>query len=216
MRPVIASALSFAVLGISVSASAQQAGTAPTFGGSFGGSSDPVVDSPPASAPRDGFKPLALTLNPLSMLIGRLGANIEFLPAKHHALTLNPYYSSIEIEVPNAKTDLTYYGAELGYRYYSGSKGANGFFIGPAAVFTSSQAKRSCNLPGCVTPPEEQYSSYGVALDLGGQYVADSGFTIGGGAGLMLLRSTGGVEGSKTVQFEGVVPRILLTIGYSL
>jgi hypothetical protein len=32
---------------------------------------------------------------------------------------------------------LTGFGGELGYRFYTGSKGANGFFAGPSVLFAS-------------------------------------------------------------------------------
>lgn len=56
------------------------------------------VASPVATANRTGqpekpavpFKSIALTANPLSLILLRIGANIEYLPATHHALVLNP------------------------------------------------------------------------------------------------------------------------------
>jgi hypothetical protein len=60
---------------------------------------------------------------------------------------------------------------------------------------------------------------YGVAFDLGGQHITKGGFTIGGGIGVMYLKlastAAAGTQTSSTLKFEGVLPRFLLTIGYS-
>jgi hypothetical protein len=46
--------------------------------------------------------------------------------------------------------------------------------------------------------------------------VFDNGFTIGAGAGAMYLASKGSAPAtSTTTKFEGVLPRILFTLGYS-
>ncbi len=166
-----------------------------------------------------GFKPLALTLNPLTLILGRIGLNIEYLPAPHHGIMLNPYFSSMTAESDSLKTSYSSFGGELGYHFYSGERGANGFFIGPQAVFISSTAKDECKTSGCVIvgDPEATFTAYGVALDLGWQHVGESGFTIGVGGGFMYLKSSSETStSSTTVKFEGSIPRLLFTIGYSL
>ncbi len=84
--------------------------------------------------PEPEFKPIALTLNPLSLILTRIGLNVEYLPAAHHGIMLNPYGQFISAGDNANGTKYTNWGAELGYHFYTGSKGANGFFVGPSLV----------------------------------------------------------------------------------
>jgi hypothetical protein len=185
----------------------------------------PVWSAPPREAPLDAartdtegtrFRPLALTINPLTLMFGRFGANVEFLPAEHHAIMLNPYYSSASIELGEVRTSYRSLGAELGYHFYTGSKGANGFFVGPSFLMMRTELEAQCMNVGCDLDPEATVSTYGVALDLGGQHVFDNGITLGAGAGLMYLKSSARADGDTVLKFEGVLPRILFTVGYSI
>jgi hypothetical protein len=178
----------------------------------------PFAEDQPSSrrAEEERFRPLAVTLNPLTLLLGRLGANVEFLPAPHHGIMLNPYYSSASLESGPFKTKFESYGAELGYHFYTGKRGANGFFVGPSFVLTRTKMSSSCADLGCEADPEVDFLSYGVALDLGGQVVFGNGVTLGAGGGLMYLKSSAVADGSTTLRFEGSVPRLLFTVGYSI
>lgn len=162
------------------------------------------------------FRPLALTANPLTLVLGRIGANIEYLPVPHHGIMLNPYYSSVSVETPDARTEFEFFGGELGYHFYTGRKGANGFFVGPSFVYMRTTSSSECLEAGCSVEPEIDFTTYGVAVDLGGQVVFDNGITLGAGGGLMYLTSSGGSEGGSLIKFQGTLPRILFTIGYSI
>lgn len=123
-----------------------------------------------ASSVQEDFKPVALTLNPLTLILGRFGLNVEYLPAPHHGIMLNPYFSSASAEGSDIKTTYTSFGAELGYHFYLGDCGADGFFVGPQFVFLTSKAKDECKSNGCVLDDAEaSFSAYGVAIDLGYQ-----------------------------------------------
>jgi hypothetical protein len=53
----------------------------------------PAPDTQPQQAERlPELRPIALTANPLSLLLGRVGLNVEYLPARHHGIMLNPYF----------------------------------------------------------------------------------------------------------------------------
>jgi hypothetical protein len=162
------------------------------------------------------FRPLALTANPLTLVLGRIGANIEYLPVPHHGIMVNPYYSSVTVETTQARSEYEFFGGELGYHFYTGKKGANGFFVGPSFVYMRTTSSSECLEVGCSVEPEIDFTTYGVALDLGGQVVFDNGITLGAGGGLMYLRSSGGAEGGSLIKFQGTLPRILFTIGYSI
>jgi len=176
------------------------------------------TDKKPATGDEeDEFKHVALTANPLSFALLRFGANVEYLPVKHHALTLNPYFQSISTEIGSVKSSYTNFGGELGYRFYSGNRGANGFFAGPAFIFQMNNATvEATGLAGQGgTSASSSFTNYGVALDIGGQHIWRNGITLGAGAGVMYLASSEKPETSGLVRFEGVAPRFLLTLGYS-
>lgn len=186
------------------------------------------ASTPATPAPKEGpdgrpaddpFRSIALTANPLSLILGRIGVNIEWLPTTHHAIIVNPFGQFASAGDENGltgKTSYTNFGGELGYRFYTGSRGANGFFIGPfATILTSSSTTTRTSSTGRVEA-STNFLAYGGGLDLGGQHVFKNGFTIGGGAGLMYLSSSAsGTSSSSTIKFEGVLPRFLLTAGYS-
>lgn len=162
----------------------------------------------------DPFKRITLTANPLSLLQTRLSMNVEIMLAKHHGLIVVP--SIWGLMEYNEYSDLyTYVGGELGYHYYTGQRGANGFFAGPSFMYFT----------------DSKEHLIGFALDIGGQHVARNGFTIGGGVGLMWIEmiqseilspiSTVFIsEAPKNkpvggLRIEGLTPRLLFTIGYS-
>jgi hypothetical protein len=167
----------------------------------------------------DPFRSIALTANPLSLILGRIGVNIEWLPTTHHAIIANPFgqfASAGEENSLTGKTSYTNFGGELGYRFYTGSRGANGFFIGPFATILTSNSTTSRATSTGKVEASTSFLAYGGGLDLGGQHVFKNGFTIGGGAGLVYLTSSAsGTNSSSTIKFEGVLPRFLLTAGYS-
>lgn len=65
------------------------------------------------------FESVAVEGNPLGLAIGRYSADLEYLPVPHHALHLTPlaYYA-----LPGTGDRLTGFGAEVGYRWYSGAR----------------------------------------------------------------------------------------------
>ncbi len=174
----------------------------------------------PAPAAEVEHKQFTVNVNPLSYTIGRYGADVQFLPLAHHAIVLNPFFANTKAEVSssiNGQTS-TYeqkfsgFGGELGYRFYTGERGANGFFVGPSLIAGTYTASATGS-------EKVSFSSIGYAVDLGGQHIFRNGFTIGGGFGLQYtkvnkdftdLPLTAGVLAGG-----GFRPRFLLALGYS-
>src|SRR5580692_2516697 len=109
-----------------------------------------LVQAPAGAARADNldegvrFKSVALQGNPLGLAIGRYSADLEYLPAPHHALHLSPvgYFA-----LPGVADELTGGGAEMGYRWYSGLYGPHGFFLGASFIALSLQYTHGA-LPG--------------------------------------------------------------------
>ena len=164
------------------------------------------------------FKSVALQGNPLGMVVGRYSADLEYLPLPHHALHLSPvaYFA-----LPGVSDELTGFGAELGYRWYSGVDGPEGFFLGGSFVALSLRYLHGA-LAGVAfdSPEDTSFVQLGGAIDAGYQVVILGNFAAGAGIGAMYT--------ADTVQphFEylnhpmhdllygsGLRPRLLLSVG---
>ena len=168
----------------------------------------------------DDIKHISLEVNPLGLAIGRYSISGEYVIVKHHAVTITPFYANapVTVTVNGKELDggaLTGFGGELGYRFYTGSKGANGFFVGPSALFGS----YSQSAPGGGS--SQSFSAIGGALDIGGQAILGPGIVIGGGFGLQYTKNseeldTGNLNlASAVIAGGGIRPRFLLSAGYS-
>ncbi|HQP33780.1 MAG TPA: hypothetical protein PLI95_01310 [Polyangiaceae bacterium] len=184
----------------------------------------PAVDS--AEVDDEGqtlpkLKHVAITANPLSIFVGRWSVNFEYLPARHHAIIVVPSLWTLSansnFDSNKSETSFRYLGGELGYHFYTGDRGANGFFVGPSLVYMNMKVTEKLTNSAGTTETSASSSLYGMALDIGGQYVAKGGFTIGGGGGLMWVKVKDDTKGTNepSIKLSGTLPRFLFTIGYS-
>ncbi len=156
-------------------------------------------------------RPVAITLNPAALVVGRLSANAELLLAPHHALVLSP---NVLVFGANrgGRNDLASdalgfatrtsqsFGGELGYHYWwRWRQSLAGPFFGPSLLLGSMTNASVGN-----ANTTQLY--WGGAFDAGGQAVLPGGFTLGLGIGI------GFVELAST---EAVFPRFLLQLGWS-
>jgi hypothetical protein len=142
----------------------------------------------------------ALNLNPLAIMIGRFSADLQVLPFAHHALVVTPFAIAMGSATPiPSRSDQrqTGYGGELGYHFYGGTRGPNGFFAGGGAILQSNQFGDS------------SATSAGGFLDVGVQGILDTGWLFGCGAGLQYLREYQGGHAWS------VQPRALAMVGYA-
>jgi hypothetical protein len=172
----------------------------------------------------ESTKPIAVTVNPAALLIGRYGGNVEVVVARHHAIVASGYAQAYTLTLvrnmipPEARDHLRdaplTAGGEIGYRLYSGSRGADGLFVGPSFLLTPLVYPAIANHDTIELVP---YHVPGVAVDVGAQAVTSIGLTIGGGIGVEYLayqlpndphRVPIGVE-------PHWLPRVLLQAGWS-
>jgi hypothetical protein len=171
-------------------------------------------------------KHLAILANPLSLLANRFSVQVEWVPTKHHALVANPFFfhtnrKHTEDGVAYDLGDQNGLGAELGYRYYTGTHGPNGFFVGPSLVvasfYKSGGEPRAQEKTFSLTNPEN-YNAYGAALDIGGQFLVGPGVVFGVGVGAQYLFTTDDKSGGLASIWEGTAgfaPRVLASLGYA-
>jgi hypothetical protein len=168
---------------------------------------------------KPAHRKFAVELNPLSMLIGRYGVQAEWLPALHHALVLNPHFDHVNAEIETSVGDqktkteqsFTGFGTELGYRFYTGQRGPNGFYVGPSLLvgtYSTEAGEKSVS-----------FSSIGGALDIGGQTVLGNGIVLGGGFGLQYTSISEDFTDlpitAAIIAGGGVRPRFLFSAGYA-
>jgi hypothetical protein len=175
------------------------------------------INSPPPKPRRFAF-----TFNPLNLVIGRYGFNFEYQPAAHHSLVVTPHYDhAVADTMGEARiTDhLDGAGAEIGYRYYTGTRGFEGFFIGPSLLLATHKIYTTS-----IYPFEQDnlgtksFSSLGWAVDVGGQWQLGP-WIIGAGVGMQYTRlSTHFSELGfpvYAVVTDGWWPRAALILGYA-
>lgn len=180
------------------------------------------AEKPQSADEGDDIKHISLELNPLGLAIGRYSISGEYMLARHHAVTLTPFYAHVPVTVTVQGKDvdagsLNGFGGELGYRFYTGDKGANGFFVGPSVLFASYSPSAARGQSG------DSFTSVGGALDLGGQFIIGPGVVLGFGAGLQYTKNSQDVPGgtdnlnpaASAIAGGGVRPRFLLAVGYS-
>jgi hypothetical protein len=187
------------------------------------------AEAGPVAPKEEPWKMVAFSTNPLNLLIGHYGLNVEFLPFRHHGFIASPHYDHVNGTVSttdivdNAPVTYTYnnrysgLGVELGYRFYTGSSGPTGFFMGPSFLLAS--YKSSGDPLG--RSVSQSFGSLGYAFDVGGQAVVAGGLVIGGGFGMQythLSKDLGFTDLPITASIiagGGWRPRFLMSIGYA-
>jgi hypothetical protein len=178
-------------------------------------------------APEPAPKQFAITTNPLNLIINRYGLNFEYQPTLHHGLIVSPHYDSVSFDATSVlsvngttesigyRNSYSGFGAEIGYRFYSGYRGFNGFFAGPSLLLAT--YKTSGNTEGGNV--NSSFSSIGWAWEVGGQAQLGGGFIIGGGGGMQYTKVSKKMEdlpwAAAIIAGGGWRPRVLLNLGYA-
>ena len=178
----------------------------------------PPYRANPASRRTDGVvyvepetHPVAVTLDPLGLLWGRLSGNVEVQIMPHHSVIVsaNTLLYDEDRGGPNnlvseglgfASRASRGFGVEVGYHYWwDWARALRGPFCGPSLLLGATSV-------AAVGDPTHVQAYWGLALDGGWQEVFAGGFTAGAGGGLELVRMSG---------TTAVVPRFLIQLGWS-
>lgn len=166
-------------------------------------------------------KQFSATLNPLTLLTGRLGANVEWMPLAHHGVQLNAHYMGGGWGLGELLAgDYQVYGGELAYRYYVGQGHEPlRLYISPHADLLRFDAKASA---AGAASAGASFEAIGGGLDVGAKYTDPKGLTVAAGFGASYLSSTLDVNAStnsastgKLIKFGVPLPRLLFEVGYS-
>ena len=161
--------------------------------------------------PRQRVRPVALSLAPMSLALGRLSGAAEVLLAPHHSLAFSGNVIVVQVDRGGrdslvsegfgfASTASSSVGVELGYHgWWQAHDSLRGPFFGPSLLLGSTTQ-------ASVGDPAHAQTYWGIAFDVGAQEVLGGGFTFGGGAGLGIVKM-----GEAIAAF----PRFLLQIGWS-
>jgi len=168
-------------------------------GGGTIGTSDPA----PSFAPRP--RDVSLRFNVLPIFQGRISADGELMFAPHHAVIVSPNvtfsanrWKIVEDAFGYAPRGTGGVGTEVGYHYWL-ARQLEGLWLGPSVLL------------GFTSPPTpiKGFLYFGAAFDVGWQIVADPGFTLNVGGGLMVIDAS--VAGTPT----RVAPRALFGLGWT-
>ncbi len=181
-----------------------------------GGLERTVRDVTEATNPPGPYRPFALEINPLGLFVGgRLSFNAEWVPATHHAIEVSPHFVHTSASIPLSGGNMgseafSGVGTELGYRYYTGTRGMNGVFVGPSLILGLYNA----GLP----MGNQVFTNVGIAGDVGIQEIFWNHLVVGAGAGLEYLQVSHDFgdlpTGPSTIASTGLKPRLLLEAGY--
>ncbi len=167
--------------------------------------------------PPGKYNPIAATWNPLGAVVGgRVSFNVEYAPVTHHVIIVSPHFANPSQDVSIApdvtRTNrFTGVGGEVGYRYYTGTRGPNGIFIGPSVIGGVYNAN--------LVQGETAFTNIGVAADIGVQEVFFDHLALGAGVGVEYLSVSHDFgdlsDGPSTIASSGVKPRLLAQAGYA-
>lgn len=151
-----------------------------------------AVDATDATPERNQY---AITLNLIDPLIGRFGLSVELQPVPHHGLIVTPHYDYLNGRpwdyCSACSASLEGAGVELGYRFYSGTRGFHGFYAGPwlfAAQHRLVTLYENHDNPEAPTrEAEPPFTTLGAAVDVGGRWQLGH-WVIGGGVGIQYTR----------------------------
>jgi hypothetical protein len=181
---------------------------------------DVVVQDPPPV-----HRVVIVEWNPLPLAtIGKASADVVITPGEHHALVVSPFYAwtttkpvvafddaGNKTQLPEQKFDG--FGLELGYRYYFGSGGARGLFVGPSVLLGAFSAKAQ---NGTETP----YVDLGLAADAGYQVLIADRLALALGGGLQYAAPTKSIPDQQFPAWiyanHRLSPRVLFSIGWGL
>ena len=168
--------------------------------------------------PKPEHKQMSFTFNPLNLFIGRYGFNFEYQPIVHHGLIITPHYDSASIDTIGYKDSFSGFAGEIGYRFYTGEKGFNGFFVSPQLLVGAYKSHWEGKDIFAGTSHDTNFTSLGYAIDIGGQGQI-GGFVIGGGFGMQYThvnKDLGDLSGTAAIiAGGGWRPRFLFNIGFA-
>ena len=163
---------------------------------------------------------VAVTLNPLGPIVGRWGGNVEVLPVTHHGIVMSLAYLSMSDccvtqmdasagGTPETSSRIHGVAGEVGYRYYTSTRGPEGLFFGPSLLVS---------IAG--TGDDGTVSLVGGALDVGGQIMLGP-LVLGAGAGVQATHASRRLpevnDPSVWAATQSMVlPRLLLAAGVAL
>jgi hypothetical protein len=174
--------------------------------------------------PAPEHKDVTLAWNPLSLVtISKLSIDAVITPGEHHAFVVSPYYTwraTEPVVVTNAegngvtlpKQHFNGVGAELGYRYYFGTGGPRGLFVGPSLIIGWMEAKAQ-------DATKTHYANLGLAADVGYQMIVGECVALSLGGGLQGMWTTKDIPEQqwpvKVYANRGVSPRVLASVGWA-
>jgi hypothetical protein len=180
------------------------------------------IEQPPA-------RRIALEIQPLPIItdLGKWTADVVLAPLDHHAVVATAFYTAtatapIVLQGADGSPmtrlpEQIFHGAgfELGYRYYAGSGGVRGWFVGPSLIAVSMFERQGQYGDGSHT----HYLDLGLAMDAGYHVLVADRVSLGFAVGVQGLVTSKDVPDqqfpAKIYANSGIAPRLLFSIGWA-
>ena len=168
-----------------------------------------------AKPPEDKFT-MGIYFNPLSILFGYYGLELDFSPQRLYSINVGAYYYSHSVGMTGfADVKTTAYEADLGVQFFlTGQKPLHGFYVYPRIAYA--KAKAEMTFEGSTAGAEASLIGLGATLGYQWNWQPFS-LRLGGGAMDYIgsAKSTGDSTTSVELSMKGVAPLIDLTIGFA-
>jgi hypothetical protein len=197
------------------------------------GSGEGNLHGAPLFPPTGEMRRFTLTWNPFTLFAVRAQLSLQILLTDHHALTLSGFYGATrtnEVYSPSCvgkgsphgcalTTLFQAEGGEIGYRWYAGTGGPRGLYVGPSFLLSHDTATpaRGAGTSAAVFGAEIPYWNLGGAIDVGWQAILADRFVVGLGGGLQYTVPTVTLPAQELPASiyanRGLRPRVLLDLG---
>lgn len=161
-----------------------------------------------------------ITANPLSLLTGTFGlevetasskrsVGVEAAPPRRASWFVGPSFAYASRSENSTTSSLFGLGATAGVRIFTGDQAPHGFWLGPQLLFLWITGDSGSNT-----------SAHAVAYDVAGlvgyTWVSDNGFVLSLGGGLQYINmklELRDFDGTRTIGVDGVFPALRLAVG---
>jgi len=173
----------------------------------------------PAEAPPDPDdvryprKSAGVFINPLGLLFGVFGAEVDFRVADFMTLNVGGSYYRRSVTLLDANTTTNAYGGDFGAQFFPFGRAFNQLYVYPRVSYSRASATRT--QPGFADASADS-SLLGVGATVGYQWVWNPGFSLRLGAGMAYFTALAKDEASTVeISLAGVLPQLDASLGWT-
>jgi len=176
-----------------------------------------AYDAPPPADPYDiryPNKSAGIFLQPLGILSGTLGAEVDFKLASAITLNVEGDYTSSSLRTfdRTSGADAAAWAIDIGPQFFPFGRAFNQLYVYPRFSYVHAWATSHDASTGDISATA---SGYGFATTVGYQWTYVSGFSLRLGAGVAYVNVEGGDASTSTVRVSGLLPALDASLGWT-